>query len=158
MRTPAALAVLALAVAACHDAPTEAFSPASGPAPSGLPVTLQIAPQIERAPAKPPTIWAQGDSLIVTAEYEYNVCRRYAAAAGTVDGSLVVTIAESLPYNQLGCAPPEEGAAFEQTAAFLAVVRPAPRGTYTVVLRQRLDYRADGPVERERARASITLP
>ena len=42
-------------------------------------------------------------------------------------------------------------------AVYRAVVRAAPRGAHTVVLRQRLDL-ADGPMERERARGSVTLP
>jgi hypothetical protein len=45
-----------------------------------------------------------------------------------------------------------------KSAIFRTVVRPAPRGRYPVVLRQRLEWMTDGPVERERARGSVTLP
>ena len=152
MRTAAALAVLTLTVAACHDAPTEAFSRASGPAPTGLPVTLQIAVHAATTAATESKFWAQGDSLVISVAYEYSVCRNYSATAGAEGGSVVVTITESKLYYNLNCADPD------QTATFLAVVRPAPSGAYPVVLRQRLEYLVDGPVERERARGTVTLP
>ena len=151
MRIVASLAALTLSIAACHEAPTSPFSRPSGPAPSGLPVTLRIAPSTA-TPFAGPAIVADGDSLVASAEYEVSGCLDYTAAAGTVSGSVVVTIIESAPYTPRMCP------AIKYTAVFSAVVRPAPRGSYAVVLRQRLEFMTDGPKERERARGSVTLP
>jgi hypothetical protein len=46
----------------------------------------------------------------------------------------------------------------KKSAIFRAVVRPAPRGTYPVVLRRRLEFSSVGPEEAELARGSVTLP
>jgi len=149
MRTSAALVSLTLVIAACHEAPTSPYARPSGPAPSGLPATLRITPSTG-TPFAGPAIVADGDSLVASAEYESG-CLDYTAVAGTVNGTVVVTIIETTP------SPPRPCALIKATAVFHAVVRPAPRGAYAVVLRQRLDWPSDGPFERERARGSVTL-
>jgi hypothetical protein len=151
MRTSATLAALTLAIVACHEAPTEAFLRPSGPAPSGLPVVLSITPSTA-TPFDDPAIVADGDSLTAAAEYDVSGCLDYSVAAGTVGGSVIVTIIESAPPAARYCSM------VKASAIFRAVVRPAPRGNYPVVLRQRLEWTTDGPFERERARGSITLP
>jgi hypothetical protein len=95
---------------------------------------------------------ADGDSLVASAEYEVTGCLDYAAAAGTAGSSIVVTIVETPPPTPRYCTMDKK------SAIFRAVVRPAPRGAYGVVLRQRIEWTTDGPKERERARGSVTLP
>ena len=151
MRRPAALAALTLATAACQEAPTSPYARPAGPAPSGLPATLRITASTG-TPLAGPAIAADGDSLVASAEYDASGCLDYTAVAGTVNSTVVVTIIETTP------SPPQMCALVKRTAVFHAVVRPAPRGAYAVVLRQRLEWPSDGPVERERARGSVTLP
>lgn len=151
MRTPAALIALTLVIAACHDGPTSPFSRPSGPAPSGLPTTLKIIPSTA-TPFAGPAIAADGDSLVASAEYEVSGCLDYTAVAGTDGASVVVTITEATSSTVRFCD------LVLRKAIFRAVVRPAPRGTYSVVLRRRLDFVSDGPKEKELARGSVTLP
>ena len=151
MRAIFPLAIIAMAAVACNAAPTEVFAPVAGPAPSGLPVTLGITPSTATPFAGPP-IAADGDSLVATAEYEVTGCLDYAATAGLSDGVLVVTITEKTPATVRYCA------LGKGTAVFRAVVRPAPRGVFAVVLRQRLELANDSPVERELARGSASFP
>jgi hypothetical protein len=143
MRRPAALAALTLAAAACQDAPT-------GLLPLGLPVTLRRTASTATPAA--PTIVADGDSLVASAELPYTGCPDYMAVAGTVRGAVVVTIVEAQPRTQRVCLAILESAVFE------AVVRPAPHGTYPVVLRERFEGTRDGLMEREWARGSVTVP
>jgi hypothetical protein len=139
-------------VAACHGAPTELFDRPAGPPPSGLVVTLRISPSTA-TPFRGPAVAAAGDSVAVSAEYTVSGCLDYAATAGVSGGNtLVVTITESTTATARLCAMDQS------TALFRAVVRPAPRGSYPVVLRQRMEWLADGPAERELARGSASLP
>ena len=143
MRGPAALAALTLAIAACHDTPT-------GLLPLGLPVTLRRTASTATPAA--PTIVADGDSLVASAELPYTGCSDYMAVAGTVRGAVVVTIVEAQPQTPRTCL------AILASAVFHAVVRPAPHGTYLVVLRERFEGSGDGLMEREWARGSVTVP
>ena len=150
MRLRSGFAALALATG-CFVTPTALLDRAPGPPPSGLPVALTIAP-VTPTSALPPAITAAGDSVAVWAEYTVG-CFDYAATAGvSTDNTLVVTITESTSPTIGYCALDLE------KAFFRAVVRPAPRGTYPVVLRQRMDWVTDGPVEQVRARGSASLP
>ena len=152
MRTPVvALAALALVTAGCHEAPTSPFYSPSGPAPSGLPTSLSIIPSTA-TPFAGPALAADGDSLVASAEFEVTGCLDYSAVAGMAGGSVVVTIIESTPATFRYCTLDKK------SAVFRAVVRPAPRGAYPVVLRRRLDFMTDGPEETELARTSVTLP
>ena len=123
----------------------------AGPAPSGLPTSLSIIPSTAE-PFAGPTIVADGDSLVASAKYEGTGCLEYSAVAGTAGASVVVTITESSPPTLRYCTLDKK------TAIFRAVVRPAPRGAYSVVLRRRLQFLTDGPEEVELARESVTLP
>lgn len=149
MRTLALLALI-LAIAACHEAPTSPYSRPSGPAPFGLPVVLGRTPSTGTPVAA--TIVADADSLVASAEFNYSGCFDYAAVAGTAGGSVVVTVVETAPYVPRACS------LITQTAVYHAVVRPAPRGSYSVVLRERMEWPSDGPLEREWARRVVTLP
>ena len=151
MRLLATLFASSLCVAACHDAPTSPYTRPSGPAPSGLPVTLRIDPSTG-TPFAGPAIVSQGDSVTASAEFDVSGCLDYTAVAGTVGGTVVVTIVETAPDVPRMCA------LVKRTAVFRAVVRPAPRGSYSVALRERMEWPTDGPVEREWARGSVTLP
>jgi hypothetical protein len=151
MRLAALLTALALIASACHEAPTSIFSRPVGPPPSGLAVSLRISPSTA-TPVPAPTVVAEGDSLIASAKYEVSGCFDYAPSAGFDDATLVITITESSP------SPPRYCALVKQTAVFRTVVRPAPRGVYVVALRQRIDWMTDGPVERERARGTVSIP
>ena len=151
MRTLAALAALGLAIAACHEGPTSPFYRPSDPAPSGLPTALSIAPSTGK-PFASPAIVADGDSIVASAEYDVTGCLDYLAVAGAAGASVVVTITESSPPTLRYCTMDKK------TAIFRAVVRPAPRGAYQVVLRRRIDFLTDGPQETELARGSVTLP
>ena len=151
MRPPVAVAVVTLLFAACHEAPTSPFSRPAGPAPAGLPTALTIIPSTA-APFPGPAIVADGDSLVASAEYDVTGCLDYAAVAGTAGVSVVVTITESTPATFRYCSMDKK------SAIFRAVVRPAPRGTYPVVLRRRLELSSVGPEEAELARGSVTLP
>jgi hypothetical protein len=146
MRTLAVLGTVVLAIAACHEAPT---SP--GPAPSGLPATLRRTSSTGTPFAGPPIV-AQGDSLVASAELHYTGCLDYTAVAGTVGGAVVVTILEAPPRIPRACL------AILESAVFHVVVRPAPHGTYLVVLRERFEGAGDGPMEREWVRGSVTVP
>jgi hypothetical protein len=151
MRLPSGLAALIL-VSACGVAPTAIFDRPAGPPPSGLAVTLGILPSTA-TPFPGPAISAAGVSVVVAAEYTASGCFDYGATAGVSGGdTLVVTITESTPSTTRYCSLDL------RTAVFRAVVRPAPRGSYPVVLRQRMDWPTDGPVERERVRGSAALP
>ena len=150
MRVPFSFAVLAL-VAACGVSPTALYDRPTGPPPSGLAVTLRISPSTG-APVLSP-VDAAGDSVAASAEYPVSGCVDYAATAGVGSGNtLVVTITESTPPTSRYCTMDYK------TAVFRAVVRPAPRGSYPVVLRQRIEWTSDGPVERDVARGSASLP
>jgi hypothetical protein len=139
-------------VAACHAAPTELFDRPTGPPPSGLAVTLGISPSTA-TPFPGPAITAAGDSVVVSAEDMVSGCLDYAATAGVSTGNtLVVTITETTTAAARVCAMDKS------TALFRAVVRPAPRGTYLVILRERTEWLTDGPMERELARGSANLP
>jgi len=151
MRLPATLVVLSLSLAACHEAPTSPYKRPSGPAPTGLPVTLRITPST-RTPFAGPVIVTEGDSVTASAEFNVSGCLDYTPAAGTVGGAVVVTIIETAPTVPRMCA------LVKQRAVFHAVLRPAPRGSYAVVLRERMEWPTDGPVEREWARGSVALP
>ena len=150
MRLVATLAALSLSLAACHEAPTSPYARVSGPAPSGLPVTLRI--DWSSGALAGPAIVTEGDSLTASAKFGVSGCLDYTASAGTVGSSVVITIIETAPYVPRVCT------LIAQTAVFHAVVRPAPRGAYAVVLRQRMEWPSDGPVEREWARGSVALP
>jgi hypothetical protein len=150
MRISSALTALTLAIAACHEAPSSPFYRPSNSVPIGLPTTLSIIPSTG-TPFAGPAIVADGDSLVASAEFDVTGCLDYAAAAGTEDTSIVVTIIESSPPTLRYCTLDK------RTAIFRAVVRPSPRGTYAVVLRRRLEWLSDGTEETELARASATL-
>lgn len=151
MRLSFGLTALALA-SGCLGSPTALVEHAGGPPPSGLAVTLSISPSSARA-ALTPAITGAGDSVAVWAEYTESGCFDYSAAAGVgSDNALVVTITESTPPTTRYCTMDLK------TAVFRAVVRPAPRGTYPVLLRQRMEWATDGPLERVRARGSASLP
>ena len=151
MRMPIGFSVLVL-VSACGVTPTALLDRPSGPPPSGLAVTLGIFPSTA-TPFAGPAISAAGDSVVVAAEYTASGCFDYAATAGVGSrDTLVVTITESTPSTMRYCTMDL------RTAVFRAVVRPAPRGSYPVVLRQRMEWPADGPVERDRGRGSAILP
>ena len=150
MRLLSGFAALAL-VTGCLGSPTSILDRAPGPPPSGLAVTLSISPSTA-ASAFIPAITAAGDSVAVWAEYEVSGCFDYAATAGVSSGdTLVMTITQSTPPTTRYCAMDL------RNAVYRVVVRPAPRGTYPVVLRQRMEW-SDGPVERGRVRGSVTLP
>ena len=151
MRLAATLAALSFSLAACHEAPTSPYTRVSGPAPSGIPVTLRIDPPT-RTPFAGPPIVTEGDSVTASAEFNVSGCVDYTAAAGRVGSSVVITIIETEPDVPRVCA------LIAQRAVFHAVVRPAPRGSYAVVLRERMEWPTDGPVEREWARGSVALP
>jgi len=151
MRQPFGFAALIL-ISACGVTPTSIFDRPAGPPPSGLAVTLGISASTA-TPFPGPAISAAGDSVAVAAEYTASGCFDYAATAGVSSrDTLVVTITESTPSTTRYCTMDL------RTAVFRAVVRPAPRGSYPVVLRQRMEWPADGPVERERVRGSAILP
>lgn len=151
MRLRSGFAALALATG-CLGTPTALLDRPVGPPPSGLAVTLSIFPRTDMSTATPP-ITAADDSVAVWAEYTVSGCFDYAATAGVgTSDTLVVTIAESTPPTMRYCTMDL------RTAVFRAVVRPAPRGTYPVVLRQRMNWMTDGPVEQVRARGSASLP
>ena len=138
-------------VSACGYSPTAILDRPSGPPPSGLAVTLGILPSTAM-PYSGPAVSAAGDSVVVSAEYTVTGCLDYAATAGMSSGNtLVVTITERTPPTTRYCSMDL------RTAVYRAVVRPAPRGSYAVALRQRMEW-ADGPVERERVRGSAVLP
>lgn len=150
MRMPSSFAALAV-VASCGISPTALYDRPTGPPPSGLAVTLRISPST-RTPVLSP-VDAAGDSVAVSAEYSASGCFDYAATAGVSSGdTLVVTIAESTPPTMRYCTMDLS------TAVFRAVVRPAPRGSYPVVLRQRIEWTSDGPMERDVVRGSASLP
>ena len=151
MRALAALAALTLAIAACHEAPSSPFYRPSAPAPSGLPTALSIIPSTG-TPYAGPAMVADGDSLVASAEYDASGCLAYTAVAGSVDGSVVVTITEITSPTMRYCD------LVKRSAIFRAVVRPAPRGAYAVVLRRRMEWLSDGTEETELARRSVTLP
>ena len=151
MRIAVASTALALAIAACHEGPTSPFSRPSGPAPSGLPTTLSITPSTA-TPFAGPAIVADGDSVVASAEYDVTGCLDYVAVAGTAGTSVVVTVIESSPLVVRYCTMDKK------SAIVRAVVRPAPRGAYAVVLRRRLDFLSDGTEEAELARGAVTLP
>jgi hypothetical protein len=152
MRSPVvALASFALAIAACHEGSTSPFHRPNDPAPSGLPVTLSITPSTG-TPFAGPAIVADADSLVAAAEFEVSGCLDYKAVAGTADGSVVVTVIEASSPTVKYCD------LVLRKAVYRAVVRPAPRGAYPVVLRRRLDFLSDGTEEAELARKSVTLP
>jgi hypothetical protein len=151
MRMLPSVAVLA-AVVACHDVPTALYDHPADPAPSGLPVTLTISPSTS-VPFSGPAIAAAGDSVVVAAEYLASGCFDYSASGGVIGGNtLVITITESTPPTTRYCTMDYK------TAVYRAVVRPAPRGSYPVVLRRRIESSTDGPRERELARGSASLP
>ena len=150
MRLAATIAALSFFLAACHEAPTSPYTRVSGPAPSGLPVTLRI--DMSSGTPAGPAIVTEGDSVTASAKFGVSGCLDYTASAGTVGGSVVITIIETAPYVPRVCA------AIAATAVFHAIVRPAPRGAYAVVLRERMEWPSDGPVEREWVRGSVALP
>ena len=94
---------------------------------------------------------ADGDSLVTTAEYDVSGCLDYKAVAGSVGASVVVTIIETTSLTVRYCTMDKK------TAIFRAVVRPAPRGAYAVMLRRRMEWLSDGPEETELAQGSATL-
>lgn len=113
---------------------------------------LSISPSTG-TPSLVPAVTAAGDSVALWAEYTVSSCFDYSAVAGVGNGNtLVVTITENTQSTVRYCTMDLK------TAVFRAVVRPAPRGTYPVLLRQRLEWMTDGPVERERVRGSASLP
>lgn len=143
-RLAAAAAVASVAGAGCADGPT-------GP-PSGLAVALTVTHVRVGPVSTPPTITAAGDSVVTEAVLDFSGCADYSARAGVSGGALVVTVVEAEPAVPRGCL------AVVAYAAFRAVVRPAPRGTYAVVLRERAELTRPASPEREVARATVTVP
>lgn len=153
MRLRLFCAGLALLGAGCSDAATAPYRATSAPAPSGLAVALNTIPGYEAPPPAYASITADGDSVIATAPLGASGCVDYTAAAGVADGDLVVTITTSFPDTPRACTMDA------RIETFRAVVRPAPKGSYDVVLRDRVQRQAGSPSfdERELARRPVIL-
>lgn len=144
MRPAPVLVTLALAAVACHESPTEA----PGPVPSGLTVTLGISP-VQAFTRITDHATSRGDSVVATATLGISGCNDYKAVAGNAGDALVVTFVATT--TQRICSMDA------RAAVFRAVVHPAPRGGYDVVVRDRIEGVDDGPIERELARWPVFI-
>jgi hypothetical protein len=147
MTSRSALVLLSLAATACHDAPVAPESP-----PVGLPVTLRMLSSPDAFSGRSPLIVAQGDSVMLTAELSAMNCFDVSTSAGLSNARLVVTITARSPGVLTVCQ------AIARRGVFRAVVRPAPSGRYTAVLRQRFESDTQAPQEREVVRAPVVIP
>ncbi len=146
MTSRAMLLLLSVAATACYDSPVAPARP-----PEGLPVTLRELSATDAWTWGSPVI-AQGDSVILTAVLGGMDCVGVSASAGLSNGRLVVTIISRAPGVLTVCPM------IARSAAFRAVVRPAPAGRYTAVLRQRFEAPPQAPQEREVVRAPVVVP
>lgn len=147
MTSRSVLLLLSVAATACHDAPVAPASP-----PAGLTVSLRQLTASDAFSGSSPAVVAQGDSVTLTAVLGGMHCLDVSTSAGLSNGRLVVTII-SRPLGALIMCSMDF-----RTAAFRAVVKPAPAGRYTAVLRQRFESPTQGPQEREVVRASVVVP
>ena len=155
MRLRLAALLLALLGAGCRDSATEpsAYRPVTDAVPTGLPVVLRTIPSYDSPLPSTATVVAAGDSIVATAALSVSGCVDYAAQAGRSGAAVVVTIVSSFPATPRFCTMNLA------SATFRAVVRPAPRGSYDVVLRDRVQMQAGTPLfdERELARRTVTV-
>lgn len=141
------LVFLSVAATACHDSPVAPVSP-----PDGLPVSLRELRSPDAFSGASPVVVAQGDSVMVTALLSASDCLDVSTFAGLSNGQLVVTITRRTPEVLRFCSM------VARSALFRAVVRPAPSGRYTTVLRQRFESATQAPQEREVVRAPVVIP
>jgi hypothetical protein len=120
--------------------------------PEGLPVTLRMLSSPDAFSGRSPVIVAQGDSVMLTAELAAVNCVDVSTSAGLSTGRLVVTITYRAPGVLTVCPM------IAARGVFRAVVRPAPAGRYTAVLRQRFESDTQAPQEREVVRAPVVIP
>ena len=114
-------------------------------------MSLTLDPRTPGRPLPPgPSVAAAGDSVVLTALLNDN-CARWSVRAGLADGALVVTVVDSLPAEGRLCA------AVASVGHFRAVVRPAPRGRYDAVLRERVITSSQGARERELVRRRVVV-
>lgn len=146
MTSRAVILLLSVAATACYESPVAPASP-----PEGLPVTLRELTAADGFTWGSPVI-AQGDSVMLTAVLGGMDCVDVSTSAGRSNGRLVVTITSRAVGGQTMCS------LIARTAAFRAVVRPAPAGRYTAVLRQRFESPPQAPQEREVVRAPVVVP
>jgi hypothetical protein len=146
MTSRAVLLLLSVAATACYDSPVAPASP-----PQGLPVTLRELGAAEGFTSGSPVI-AQGDSVMLTAVLGGMGCFDVSTSAGLSNGRLVVTITTRPLGGQTMCS------LVARTAPYRAVVRPAPAGRYTALLRQRFESPPQAPQEREVVRATVVVP
>jgi hypothetical protein len=145
-----AATVAVLAFVACRDSVVGPYTPSGAP-PSGLTVSLSERRLDPDGPIPTSTTFtAAGDSVVVTATLA-NDCVRWSPHAGVADGALIITVADSMPPGGRNCF------AVASLGSYQAVVRPAPPGTYAVVLRSRViaSNRQASEVERGRARVTV---
>ncbi|MES3034071.1 MAG: hypothetical protein V4813_08740 [Gemmatimonadota bacterium] len=144
----AVLVFLSLAVSACRDLPVAPVSP-----PEGLPVSLEIG-QGAMSTYDPRTpILAAGDSLVISAVLSSAGCAPVVASAGHAGDLLVVTLTSRAAEQPQICI------AMARSELVRTVVRPAPAGRYTVVLRRRFEgYNGQAAQEREILRGAVVVP
>lgn len=147
MRHRSVLVFLSLAATACHDAPVAPVSP-----PEGLPVSMRMLNSPDAFSGRSPVVVAQGDSVMITAELGDSRCVDVSTSAGLSNGRLVVTVT-TRPFGGLSICQMDF-----RTALFRFVVRPAPSGRYTAVLRQRFESPTQAPQEREVVRGPVVVP
>lgn len=147
MKLRSVLVLLCGAATACHDAPVAPVSP-----PDGLPVSMRKLSAPDAFSGSNPVVVAQGDSVMVTAQLTEPHCFDVRTSAGMVNGRLVVTFTASTPEVPRVCTLDI------RTALFRFVVRPAPAGRYTAVLRQRFESGTQIPQEREVVRGPVAVP
>lgn len=134
-------------VTACHESPVAPASP-----PEGVPVTQRILNSPDAIYSGNPVIVAQGDSVMLTAELPFPNCATVRLSAGMTNGRLIVT-RTSRPLGEMVVCTLEF-----RTAVYRFVVRPAPSGRYTAVLRERFESPTEGPQEREIVRGQVVVP
>ncbi len=141
--------MLSLVAASCGEQATSPYYTPKGSPPTGIPASVRTVATPDGA-ADAVTIAAAGDSVMATAVLSSSGCSDYRAVAGQVDGTLVVTVVDSLTDRIC--------AAIWTQAAFRAVVRPAPRGEYRVEYRARVVPPQRAPTEWVLGRQSVRLP
>ena len=140
--------LLCVSATACHESPVAPASP-----PEGLPVSLRQLSSPDAFSGSNPVVVAQGDSVMLTAVLPASNCGiDVSTAAGLSNGRLVVTVT-SRPDGRLTIC-----SLSARSGVFRAVVRPAPPGRYTAVLRQRFESPTQAPQEREVVRGPVVVP